>query len=275
MRNNPFLLRIIRNNNRWLKVAVFICILLPFLFLLPNRNNRSIIMKYNSKEGDNGGDCLVSFGSYKGPKYISERYTRGAPRCLVQSKWLRVAKHSVQLTPSSKIISDWLWIDYHERINVLVESPSSFQTQQERHWLIFQQHKYALEGVSSLAIIGGIIEPGETPQQAAAREIKEEMKITCQAIIFLGRFRTDVNRGMGYTNSFVAMDCSSIKYNEESREQKVEEVGEKDQEQQEMLTMTTSQVREAVSQGKFLEVQWSNTVALSMMLPQVNEYLKT
>ena len=61
-----------------------------------------------------------------------------------------------------------------------------------------------------LAIIGGIIEPGEDPKVAAVREVKEEMGIECRDLIPLGRYRTDVNRGMGWVNSFVAVNCRDV-----------------------------------------------------------------
>jgi hypothetical protein len=71
---------------------------------------------------------------------------------------------------------------------------------------------------------------------------------------------------MGYTNSFVMMDCSYIKSGTgEQDSAKKEEVGESDKEQQDIVRMSTSQVRDAVRHGKFLEVQWSNTVALALM----------
>jgi ADP-ribose pyrophosphatase YjhB (NUDIX family) len=88
-----------------------------------------------------------------------------------------------------------LFIDYHDRINVLVEDPKSSKKQgSEKQFLIFRQSKYALEGRQSMAIVGGIIEPGEDATSAASREVNEELDLDCQ-FEFLGRFRTDVNRG--------------------------------------------------------------------------------
>jgi 8-oxo-dGTP pyrophosphatase MutT (NUDIX family) len=253
-------------------ILILITALTLFIFLL-HQQLRSFNVKTvgtslrRSATSDDSSDCRISFGTYNGPKYLSEKFTRGNPKCLVQSKWMRLMQHSVQLTKSSPVIEDWLWIDYHERVNVLVEAPTvTGAPSQERQWLIFKQFKYALEDASTLAIIGGIIEHGETPMEAASREIQEELQVTCQSSTFLGRFRTDVNRGMGYTNSFVMMDCSYIRSgSEEQNGAKKEEVGESDQEQQDVIRMSTSQVKDAVRQGKFMEVQWSNTVALALM----------
>ena len=89
------------------------------------------------------------------------------------------------------LIDDWLFIDYHDRINVLVEDPENSEA--ETKFLVFRQTKYALEGRKSLAIVGGIIEPNEDATDAAAREVNEELGLDCQ-LEPLGRFRTDVNR---------------------------------------------------------------------------------
>ena len=52
------------------------------------------------------------------------------------------------------LIDDWLFINYHDRINVLVEDPSSLENNEPK-FLIFRQSKYALEDRESLAIVGG------------------------------------------------------------------------------------------------------------------------
>lgn len=266
----PTALPKIRSSSTCRRMLIFISALALFRLLLQQQNGKTVGTFKNSPSSDDGSsDCLISFGIYDGPKYVSKKFTRGNPKCLVQSKWMRLMQHSVQLTNHSPLIQDWLWIDYHERVNVLVEAPPTAvrdRNNRERQWLVFRQLKYALADASTLAIIGGIIEPGETPMEAASRETQEELQVTCQSSTFLGRFRTDVNRGMGYTNSFVMMDCSYIRSaTEEQDSAKNEEVGESDKEQQDVVKMSTSQVRDAVRQGKFLEVQWSNTVALALM----------
>ena len=145
--------------------------------------------------------CLVSHGAYAGAIYTKPGETT-SNKCLVQSSWMRLAQHTVQLPNSNgKVIDDWLWIDYHDRINVLVEAPSSVQsTPDEKEFIILSQTKYALTA-TSLAIVGGIIEPSEESQFAAQREVKEELGVSCKEWKALGKFRTDVNRGMGWVST--------------------------------------------------------------------------
>jgi len=221
------------------------------------------------------GECAISFGRYKGPQYINEAQTvKGRGRCLVESKFLKVQQHSVQFPPTTPNgekpprIDDWLWIDYHDRINVLIEAAADSSGQQkEPHFQIFEQTKYALEGRESLAIVGGIIEPGEQPEIAARREVEEETGLDCAKMEFLGRYRTDVNRGMGWTHTYVAKDCVKASQNKkhDHAASTADEVGAADTERQDLKTMSLSQVRKAVQDGEFLEIQWSATVALAML----------
>ena len=216
--------------------------------------------------------CVYSFGEYKGTQYTTTE-TVNKPKCWLESKWMRVQQHTVKFSGSSSVIPDWLWIDYHDRINVLVESPTS--TSKRRSFYVFEQSKYALEGRQSKAIIGGIIEPHEDPSVAAQREVKEEMKVQCQEFHPLGRFRTDVNRGMGWVYSFLAVRCKPITRGQEkdlmgdAKDESI--VGDADVERQDLKTMSLDEVRLASRNGEFLEVQWSNTVALALLHPELLE----
>jgi 8-oxo-dGTP pyrophosphatase MutT (NUDIX family) len=211
-----------------------------------------------------GSDCIISFGDvkYRGPQYFSE-VTVGSPKCLVESKFLKVQQHSVRFEGQSDIIEDWLWIDYYDRINVLIEV-SEPKKDHEPKFLVFEQTKYALEGRTSLAIVGGIIEPGESPESAAFREVLEETSNRCAKLHFLGRYRTDVNRGMGWTNSFIASQCERADAFVDE-DVKGQQVGASDSERQDVKILSLADVQEAALDGKFLEIQWSATVALAML----------
>jgi 8-oxo-dGTP pyrophosphatase MutT (NUDIX family) len=232
----------------------------------------STLLWFSMKERAVSNGCAISFGTYKGTEYSSAAGgTVGQPKCLVESKLLKVQQHSVQLPAAltngkpSGLIYDWLWIDYHDRINVLVEAPPE-RLGGQQSFLIFEQSKYALEGRNSKAIVGGIIEPGEKPEDAARREVSEEMQVTCEHFTFLGRFRTDVNRGMGWTNSFLASKCSKSTPNS-VRDHRVaaEEVGIVDTERQDLRRIPLKDLRDAARAGEFLEIQWTATVALSLL----------
>jgi len=238
----------------------------------------------NQNHGDD--DCVVSFGTYHGPEYVTSA-TMGKPKCLIESKFLKVQQHRVALTtaaatsaaaaaaaskktpPKSTMIDDWIFIDYHDRINVLVQAPG---VGTEPHFYVFRQTKYALEDRMSLAVVGGMVEPyqDKSPEDAARREVKEEMHLTCQTFSFLGRFRTDVNRGAGWTFTYLAKDCHPDKHESgDGKAYQADEVGVRDTERQDLKTMSLSDIRKAVMQAEFLEIQWTATVALAVLQASV------
>ncbi len=247
------------------------------IFISSNTISDSLIngKSFISKTAIGGGgattssnDCMVSFGTYNGHRYKSPGQTIGDGKCLVESKWMRVMQHVVKLTPTSSQIDDWLFIDYHDRINVLVSDPtvpSNAEASQGRFW-VFEQSKYSLEGRKSLAVIGGIIEPGEEAHIAAQREVNEEMEgVTCEEFVPLGRFRTDVNRGIGWVNSFLAMNCEKSGKAIDGGMDAADEVGKPDTERQDIISLSLDELRKHAKNGDFLEVQWSNTVALALL----------
>jgi 8-oxo-dGTP pyrophosphatase MutT (NUDIX family) len=154
--------------------------------------------------------------------------------------------HTVQ-TESGKLVNDWIWLDIQDQVNILV------RTAQDK-FLVFRQSKYGLEGIS-YAVVGGLIEPGELPEQAAKRELLEELGMESKEWKFLGRFRTDVNRGGGYCSCFIAMNA---------RRSNIHRISD-DLEQQSPIELTRDELRELVLSGKFEEAKWSVTASLGLL----------
>ncbi|KAL7459385.1 hypothetical protein ACHAWC_011238 [Mediolabrus comicus] len=227
--------------------------------------------------------CLISFGTYRGIKFESHSTDSNnnsgeetiGNKCLIESPWMRLAQHTVQIVENNrdksnviKVIDDWLFIDYHDRINVLVQDPDSSQNDTNPSFLILKQTKYALSSQQSLAVVGGIVEPGEEPLVAAKREVSEELLVSCNSWTSLGKYRTDVNRGMGWVHPFLARDCVYTKTTLPLLVGDTESngnVGAHDIELQNKQSMTLNEVKDAVMKERFVEVQWSNTVALAML----------
>lgn len=252
----------------------------PLLLVVPTHETHStymygspspLAMLYSSSgvaKDDNDSSCEISLGKYQGHVYHSvESGTIGEPKCLLDSKWMRVSLHTVKFPGSDTTYDDWMWIDYYDRINVLVEDERNDgeDSSEEPRFLVFEQTKYALEGRTSMAIIGGIIEVGEDPETAARREVEEEMKgLVCEDFHFLGRHRSDVNRGIGWLNGFLATKCTRGSTPREEHSI-ANEIGVADTEKQKLKSISLTELRQAATQGKFIEVQWTATVAQALV----------
>ena len=90
--------------------------------------------------------------------------------------------------PDGRLISDWLWIITPDYANVVVVT-------EDEHFLCFRPVKYGLEGIT-LGIVGGFVEEGEGPSQAARRELLEETGYESRDWLPLGSYRVDPNRGI-------------------------------------------------------------------------------
>lgn len=118
--------------------------------------------------------CKQSYGHYVGQLWTKAGETLDRT-CLLESSRMRVDHHSRRLPDGGKI-DDWLWIEYGDRVNVLVRERSVGGGQGK--FVLLKQTKYALEG-SSLSVVGGFVELGETPEETALREVLEELQLKC------------------------------------------------------------------------------------------------
>lgn len=80
-------------------------------------------------------------------------------------KYLTVERRTIEL-PDGRIIPDWPWLTMPDYVNVVAVTADD-------QFVCFRQVKYAVTG-TSLAIVGGYLEPGEDPLAAAQRELREE-----------------------------------------------------------------------------------------------------
>jgi hypothetical protein len=75
---------------------------------------------------------------------------------------------------------------------------------------------------------------------------------------------------MGWVNSFLATQCGRRKgIASQPNGAAAEEVGAVDTEKQDLRSITLQELRDAATEGKFLEVQWSNTVSLALLHPEL------
>jgi len=160
-------------------------------------------------------------------------------------KFLKIEKHSVEL-PDGRIINDWPWVITPDYVNVVALTP-------DKKFICFRQVKYAVEG-TSLAVVGGFVDPNEIPLEAAKRELIEETGYETKRWMFLGEYSVDANRGAGKGNLFLALDA--VKKNEPISD---------DLEEQEFLLLSRDEIINALRDGEFKVLAWAAIVAMALI----------
>jgi len=163
---------------------------------------------------------------------------------LNHNKFLTVESHTVKL-PNGQIIPDWAWVIIPSAAIVLAMTT-------DNKFLCFRQTKYAVEA-TTLAPMGGMLEPNENPLDAAKRELLEETGYEASEWINLGNHILDPNRGIATMHLFLALNAKQVTTPDSD-----------DLEDQELLYLTQSELESALQAGEFKILAWSAVVAMSL-----------
>ncbi len=161
------------------------------------------------------------------------------------SPFLKIEQHIVGL-PDGQIIDKWPWIITPDFVNIAVITA-------EGDYLVFRQTKYSVKG-TTLAPVGGYIEPGEEPLAAAKRELLEETGFAAEHWENLGEFSVDGNRGNGIAHFFLAREAHPVAEKDAD-----------DLEEQELLMLSRAEVEAAVARGAFKVLPWQTVMALALL----------
>ena len=165
---------------------------------------------------------------------------------LDHSKFLVVEEHTVEL-PDGQVIDDWPWVITPNFVNVVAVTPDG-------QFICFRQTKYGIDG-TSLAPVGGFLDPGEVPLEGAQRELLEETGYEAEDWTALGSYRVDANRGAGIAHFFLARQAH-----------RVSEPDSDDLEEQELLLLSRQEVQSALAGGDFRVLPWATIVSLALAL---------
>ena len=163
---------------------------------------------------------------------------------LDMGKYLVVENHSVEL-PDGRVIHDWPWIITPDYINVVAVTDDG-------KFPVFRQTKYSVEG-TSLAPVGGYLDPDEDPLTAAKRELLEETGYEASEWTLLGSYAVDGNRGAGTANLYLARGARYVA-----------EIDSDDLEEQELLLLSRSEMETALDAGEFKLLPWAANIALAL-----------
>lgn len=160
------------------------------------------------------------------------------------SSFLRVESHRVAL-PNGRIINDWPWVVTPDYVNVIAVDDNG-------RFLCFRQTKYAVAD-TSLAPVGGYLDPDEDPLTAAQRELLEELGAVADRWTHLGSFAVDGNRGAGTAHLYLAQGVSLVATPAAD-----------DLEEQTLLRLTQAEMTTALARGEFKVLSWATAVALAL-----------
>jgi ADP-ribose pyrophosphatase len=163
---------------------------------------------------------------------------------LEMGKFLTVENHSVEL-PDGRVIDNWPWVITPDYINVVAVTDDG-------RFPIFRQTKYSVEG-TSLAPVGGYIDPGEDPLSAAKRELLEETGYEAARWTYLGTYSADGNRGGGTAYFYLAEGARHVG-----------DIESDDVEEQELLLLSRSEVEAALDACEFKVLPWAANIALAL-----------
>jgi ADP-ribose pyrophosphatase len=163
---------------------------------------------------------------------------------LDHGKFLVVEDHKIQL-PDGRIIPDWHWLITPDYVNVVAVT-------EDGQFPCFRQTKYGVEG-TSLAAVGGYLEPGEQPLEGAKRELLEETGCAASSWIDLGAYRVDASHGAGMANFFLARGVLQVA-----------DPHSDDLEEQHLLLLSRPQMEAALWAGEFKVLAWATIVSLAL-----------
>ncbi len=158
--------------------------------------------------------------------------------------FLKVEEHTVQL-PNGRLIPDWTWVVTPNYINVVALTPN-------QRFILFRQTKYSVSG-TTLAPVGGYIEPDEDPLTAAQRELREETGYEAPTWTFLATLAVDGNRGCGTAHFYLAQDAISVGT-----------FASDDLEEQALLLLSRIETEQALDNGDFKVMPYAAIIALAL-----------
>eukprot|EP00047_Mylnosiga_fluctuans_P008713 m.259816 g.259816 ORF g.259816 m.259816 type:complete len:246 (+) comp22983_c0_seq1:31-768(+) len=183
---------------------------------------------------------------FAGPPWIHKDMTL-ENSILFHTRFMRLESHTIR-AKNGEVINGWMWVDFHDQVNVLAQDSHN-------NFVVIRQEKYGL-AKPTLSVVSGSIALNESPKEAAVRELLDELGLVAKEWVFLGKYRTDVNRGGGFVHSYLARKATP---------KRGQRPPTNEMEQQEVVRLSQHGLTQALLGSEFGEAKWSNTVALALI----------
>lgn len=114
---------------------------------------------------------------------------------LFNEPWLTIRREKCEL-PNGKIMPAYYIIEYPTWVSALALT-------KEGKAIFVKQYRHGL-GITSIETPGGVVDAGETPAQAIARELKEETGYVFQSYEYLGKISPNPATSTNYMHMYLA-----------------------------------------------------------------------
>src|SRR6476620_6563732 len=114
---------------------------------------------------------------------------------LHKDDWLTVRKDKCEL-PNGKVIPGYYVLEYPDWVNVLALT-------EDNKVVLVKQYRHAL-GQVGMEVPGGVIDEGETPEEACRRELLEETGYEFEQYHYLGKICANPATTTNFTHMYLA-----------------------------------------------------------------------
>ena len=164
---------------------------------------------------------------------------------LNQPPFLKVEMEHVRL-PDGREIEEWPIVNARDYVNAVVLNEAG-------EIMVLEGYKHGIRK-SSWQVLGGYLEEGEDPLEAAKRELLEETGYTSDTWQQLGSYIVDANRRVGVGHFYLARDARlTAKPNND------------DLEEIEIKWVSQTEARQALHDGQIAAMSYAVNIALALL----------
>jgi len=159
---------------------------------------------------------------------------------LFNEPWLTIRKEKCEL-PNGKIMPAYYTLEYPSWVSALALT-------KDNKVVMVKQYRHGL-GVISTELPGGVVDKGETPEVAIARELKEETGYVFESYELIGKICANPATTNNYMHMFIARGGEKV------AEQSLDET-----EDVETVIYTIDEVKQLVKENKIVQALHATTI---------------